>query len=464
MSETIKTVPDKPKSKIFEIGPWTFKTPGNELVHIDGHTLKLEDKISHLLEALCRHRGEIISKEQLIGQVWQGRELSEQTIPVAISKLRKALGDDINNPKMLATIPRQGYQLLPETSPTMLGRDSRWQITPIKIAATLLVALGAAYLWISSAQPDESPNRIQFANSEKPGVIVTINDVRTTDDKKEKIPLAIAISEMSSYFLSQVPDILVIRHWWNLDAPDPTGGIFTRYGPATPVYSLKGTLIQDGTDDVVSFVLSNPKNDEIIWSGMHPVAAGSYGLFPLFGTMLERLQVAPITASYAPDETVSYWRARYFMQLSNPGAARIAAGELSTLLEESEITPAIRVSAEALAARWKDNPDLVEQIAKLSKRIEQISDEQDPAQNHFALVDKASSFLFASSDPKSAIVLLEAALEQAPGDHYALSLLAEAKLMRGDSQAAISAYKKAFRLAPYAKAYGSRLTELKNAQ
>jgi len=259
-----------------------------------------------------------------------------------------------------------------------------------------------------------------------------------------------------------VPDILVIRHWWNLDAPDPTGGIFTRYGPTTPVYSLKGTLIKDGADDVVSFILSDPKNDEVIWSGMHPVSAGSFGLFPLFKSMLVRLQVSPITASYAPDEAVSYWRARYFMQLSNPGAAGIAADELATLLDEEEHSPASYASAKALAARWKDNPDLAEEIAQLSKRLDQITDEQDPAQNHFALVDKASAFLFDLADTKSAIVLLEAALEQAPGDHYALSLLAEAKLMRGDTTSAIAAYEKAFRLAPYAKAYGARLTELKS--
>lgn len=452
---------EKPKSMSFDIGPWIFKTPGNELVHTDGHKIKLEDKIAHLLEALCRRRGHIISKEQLIEEVWQGRVLSEQTIPVAISKLRKALGDDINNPKMLATIPRQGYQLLPEFTAEATAQKSSWQNMPARLAVVLIVVLGISYLWNGYGEK-AVPDRIQFSNSEKPGVIVTINDVRTADGDKEKIPLAIAISEMSSYFLSQVPDFLVIRHWWNLDAPDPTGGIFTRYGPATPVYSLKGTLIKDGADDVVSFVLSNPKNDEIIWSGMHPVSSGSYGLFPMFATMLDRLQVAPITASYAPDETVSYWRARYFMQLSNPGAAGVAASELSSLLKDEKTSPAIRVSAEALAARWKNNPELTEQITQLSNRLDQISDEQDPAQNHFALVDKAASFLFESADSKSAIVLLEAALEQAPGDHYALSLLAEAKLMRGDLEAAIAAYEKAFRLAPYAKAYGSRLTELKN--
>ncbi len=455
---------DKSKSVSFVIGPWAFKTPGNELVHSDGHKLKLEDKIAHLLEALCTRRGDIVSKEQLIDQVWQGRELSEQTIPVAISKLRKALGDDINNPKMLATIPRQGYQLLPgPNAPTAL-ENKRTPLTSVGFIAVFLAILAVMYLWNDGVPQDAESDRIQFANSEKPNVIVTINDVRTSDEDKEKIPLAIAISEMSSYYLSQVPDILVIRHWWNLDAPDPTGGIYTRYGSATPVYSLKGTLIKDGGDDIVSFVLSNPKNDEVIWSGMHPVTAGSFGLFPLFGTMLDRLQVDPITANYAPDETVSYWRARYFMQLSNPGAARIAVGELSSLLAKEEVSPAIRVSAEALAARWKDTPSMAEQIAQLMTRLDRIPDEQAPAQNHFALVDKASAFLFSANDTKSAIVLLEAALEQAPGDHYALSLLAEAKLMRGDRTAAIEAYKKAFRLAPYAKAYGSRLLELENTQ
>ena len=452
---------EQQKPILYTIGNWTFKTSGNELAHADGHKLKLEDKIAKLLEALCVQRGIIVSKEQLIDQVWQGRELSEQTIPVAISKLRKALGDDINNPTMLATVPRQGYQLLDEQTRPQTNQRKLFGFSIAQIAGAILVAAVVSLIWTIGAKEDPL-DRIQLTNSEKPGVIVTINDVRTTDNEEDKIPLAIAVSEMSSYYLSQVPDILVIRHWWNLDAPDPTGGIFTRYGPTTPVYSLKGILIKDGPDDVVSFVLSDPKNDEIIWSGMHPISAGSAGLFPMFRSMLTRLQVAPITASSAPDETVGYWRARYFMQLSNPSAAGIAVEELAALLSVDEQSTASYTSARALASRWKDNPDLAEQIAFLSQRLDQISDEQDPAQNHFALVDKASTLLFDFSDTKSAIILLETALEQAPGDHYALSLIGEAKLMGGDTQAAITAYEKAFRLAPYAKAYGARLKELKN--
>lgn len=450
------------KQASYEVGPWTFPIPGNEIIHADGHKLKLEDKIALLLETLCEMRGEIVSKDQLIEHVWQGRELSEQTIPVAISKLRKALGDDINNPLMLATIPRQGYQLLSDPREKKHARQVLSRSTVAQFAAVFLLGLSAVYFWLWSGPPTSEPfDRIQFANSEKPGVIVTINDVRVADGNNDKIPLAIAVSEMSSYYLSQVSDILVIRHWWNLDAPDPTGGIFTRYGPATPVYSLKGTLIEDGETEVVSFSLTNPKNDEVIWSGMHSVDNGSTGLFPLFEGMLNRLQVATTSASNAPDETVSYWRARYFMQLSNPSAATIAATELMSLLETGDNSPASIASAKALTTRWKDNADIAKQIALLNTRISQIVDEQDPAQNHFALVDEASSLLFGSSDAKSAIELLEAALDQAPGDHYALSLLAEAKVLNGDLPAAIAAYDKAFRLAPYAKAYETRLIELK---
>lgn len=451
---------EQPSKKTYKIGPWTFVTPGSEIVHIDGHVLKLEDKIAHLLETLCIKRGEIVSKEQLIDHVWQGRELSEQTIPVAISKLRKALGDDINNPCMLATVPRQGYQLLNDTGTKTQGRQPTFQSMAVLLGIALVIVFAAVY-FLDNLTAQRSPDQIQFTNSEKPNLIVTINDVRVADENKDKIPLAIAISEMSSYYLSQIPDMLVIRHWWNLDAPDPTGGIFTRHGASTPVYSLKGTLIKDGEADVVSFILSNPKNDEVIWSGMHPVNDGSFGLFPLFETMLTRLRLPTVTVNYAPDEAIGYWRARYFMQLSNSGAAGVAAAELRSLLESDESSPASTASAKALAARWKDNPDVGEQIKLLNERIDAILDEQDPAQNHFSLVDKASTFLYNLSDTESAIALLEAALTQAPGDHYALSLLGEAKLQRGDLASAITAYEKAFRLAPYAKAYENRLFELK---
>ena len=450
-----------------EIGPWTFDPSLNELHHLDGPKVKLEDKISLLLVTLVSHRGNIVSKEELINQVWQGRELSEQTIPVAISKLRKALGDDINKPTMLETIPRQGYRLLPIED----GVEVPQQPTPFfqwplaAVTAVFILAVG----WFSF-QPEEkiASEQIQRLNAEKPGVIVTINDVRTTEATEDQGHLAIAVSELSAYYLSQISDLLVIRHWWKLDAPDPTGGIFTRYGPATPVYSLKGTLLQEGGEHLVTFVLSNPRNDEIIWSGLHRVDEGSAVLFPLFETMLEELSVENTYADkQAPEESVAFWRARYFLELANPGAAQLAATDISKLLaENSSRSSASWSTALALAARWKEVPEVAATLAQVddTQIAKSIKDKQNEAESHLLLVDRAAVALFSRNEPQDALNLLEEALLKAPGDHYAISLRGEAHARLGQMEKALTDFRLAYRLAPYAKSHSDRLNELEKLE
>ncbi len=441
----------------YAIGPWTFHPSLNELRQENGHTVRLEDKISLLLLTLCQRRDQIVDKQTLINEVWAGRELSEQTIPVAISKLRKALGDDINRPLMLATIPRQGYQLLTSTVEQSQSVD-KGRNTAIRWAAVcIIVGLLTAVSWILIKQPiNEQSVRTQVLNAQKPGVIVTINDVRPSQQSDENNRLAIAVSELSAYYLAQVPDLLVIRHWWNLDAPDPTGGIFTRYGASTPVYSLKGTLLMEDGKRLVTFVLSDPKTDEVIWSGLHKVKGGSSALFPLFETMIATLPVNNQQMDFtpAPDESVAFWRARYFMELANSGAASIAAEEFAALFADQTPSRTARLAAAALQARWKNDIDMPDTMAQ--SRAVVPSDEQ--LGHHLALVDQAALTLFSDTDPASALVLLDKALLIAPGDHYAHSLRGEALLASGDTAAAIEAFQLAYRLAPYARAYRDRLS------
>jgi len=449
------------KTEHYTIGAWRFEVTTKCLLHRDGHSVKLEDKIAKLLHTFCIHKGTIVSKDELITAVWDGREVSEQTIPVAISKLRKALGDDINNPKMLATVPRQGYKLLDETAP---GPARTKPSLSAYISSFILIALlTVIYIFTDTNQQPMSPERIQLASATKPGIIVTINDVRTTENTKDRIHHAIAISELSSFFLAQIPDILVIRHWWNLDAPDPTGGIYTRYGPATPVYSLKANLIADTNGDAVTFILSDPKTDEVIWSGLHTVANGSSGLFAMFTDMLVSLNAGnKIITAAAPTDDLRFWNARYRMQLSNPRAAKRAAQNLTELLSDTPPNKTITDTTKALLARWQGTLENTEILSSLLPKAAAEDAKNDSASTHLALVDSAALSLYRDNNPVETIKLLEEALKRAPGDHYALSLYGEANAAMGNTDAAITAYKKAIRLAPYARAYSKRLSELEN--
>ncbi|PCI61223.1 MAG: hypothetical protein COB37_08505 [Kordiimonadales bacterium] len=441
----------------FKVGSWDFRPMLKELKAPDGRTVKLEDKISLLLETLCSRDAAVVSKEELIDAVWDGREVSEQTIPVAISKLRKTLGDNSAAPTMLETVPRRGYRMMSDTAsgPKISGAGIQ-QNSFIRVALALALVMVAALAWMvfdKSVNIGTSP-----AQASKPGIILTINDVRPISKAEGQIDRAIALSELASFYLSQMPDVLVIRHWWNLDAPDPTGGIYTRYGAETPVYSLKSTLLEENGEAAVALILSNPKTEEILWSGLHFVGRGTGDYFANLREMLKSLGVfgsSAVVDSLAGNailEDERYWQGLYFAHLSNEGAAKAANNAWKAIAEERPDDAYVKSARSALWARW--GPDAGGEWVKAPPK--------ESTQGYVGLIDRAAIALFRDSDAARALMLLEAALEVAPGDHYALSLQGEALLLAGDKAGCIEAYKKALRLAPFAKSYAVRLAQLES--
>ena len=65
-----------------------------------------------VLVYLAEHPGEVISKEQLIQEVWGGAFVTDAVLTRCVSELRKTMGDDPRAPQVIDTIPRKGYRLL----------------------------------------------------------------------------------------------------------------------------------------------------------------------------------------------------------------------------------------------------------------------------------------------------------------------------------------------------------------
>lgn len=76
------------------------------------NTVRMEPMVSELLAYFCRHQNQIISKDQLLNDVWHGRYVSDNTVSKLITKLRKTLLDDARNPEFISTIPKRGYRFI----------------------------------------------------------------------------------------------------------------------------------------------------------------------------------------------------------------------------------------------------------------------------------------------------------------------------------------------------------------
>ena len=63
-----------------------------------------------ILVALVERRREVVSKDELMRLVWGGQVVEENTLAVHLSALRKALGEDKQGLRYIATVSGRGYQ------------------------------------------------------------------------------------------------------------------------------------------------------------------------------------------------------------------------------------------------------------------------------------------------------------------------------------------------------------------
>ncbi|WP_439836175.1 two-component system response regulator RstA [Aeromonas enteropelogenes] len=83
-------------------------------VRLDGQSIALSTADFDLLWELACHAGQILGREALF-QSLRGREYDglDRSMDVAISRLRRRLGDDTNNPVRIKTVRQKGYLFVP---------------------------------------------------------------------------------------------------------------------------------------------------------------------------------------------------------------------------------------------------------------------------------------------------------------------------------------------------------------
>lgn len=107
----------------------------------------LRPKSAAVLALLVAHAGEVVSKRELLDQVWPDGYVGDAVLSVCVNELRQALGDDARRPRFVATAHRRGYQLVAEVSSTPLELEPP---PPLFVGrAPALATLGA---WWEQAQ------------------------------------------------------------------------------------------------------------------------------------------------------------------------------------------------------------------------------------------------------------------------------------------------------------------------
>ena len=90
--------------------------PGSRVATLDGSPIQLSPKEFDLLVYLAERQGTVVSKRQLMAEVWrQPYGGSEKTVDVHISWLRKKLGESAANSRYLETVYGVGVKIVDPT-------------------------------------------------------------------------------------------------------------------------------------------------------------------------------------------------------------------------------------------------------------------------------------------------------------------------------------------------------------
>ncbi|MFI5306627.1 MAG: AAA family ATPase [Polyangiales bacterium] len=82
----------------------------------DGKLVKADALVVRLLVALVRNPDRLLTKDELIDQVWQGRAVADNVITVSMARLRKTLGQGRSDRELVATVYGRGYRFVREVS------------------------------------------------------------------------------------------------------------------------------------------------------------------------------------------------------------------------------------------------------------------------------------------------------------------------------------------------------------
>lgn len=78
----------------------------------DGEPCAIEPQVFDLIACLVRERDRVVSLDDLIGAVWNGRIVSNSAVSARISAARSALGDDGTRQEWIRTVPRRGFRFV----------------------------------------------------------------------------------------------------------------------------------------------------------------------------------------------------------------------------------------------------------------------------------------------------------------------------------------------------------------
>ena len=133
----------------------------------DGEVRPVEPQVFALLALLVENRERLMTKDEIIEKVWEGRPVSEAAVASRVKSARKALGDDGVSQRFIRTIHRQGFRFVADANVARAANaNQRCETATVQPAGEInrpsiavlpfrTIGVAGAYAAIADALPHE---------------------------------------------------------------------------------------------------------------------------------------------------------------------------------------------------------------------------------------------------------------------------------------------------------------------
>ncbi len=273
-----------PETTLFEFGEFRLDVDRRLLLDLDGNAVPLMPKAFETLAYLINERGRVVTKDELLSNIWADSIVEENNLTQNISILRRAFGEKRGEHRYIATIPGQGYKFVAEVNETTRedavnetdvtenfvsdgqhdsqenqGETKRFDPIYAFAGGILLIGLVAAVIWSSGWMVDD----------EKPIRSVAVLPFNIADPNPDTEYLSDGIAESVINSLSLLNDLRVISRNSTFRFRDTrldSGAIGNQLGVEAIV---TGDIRQVGEELVISVRLIRTRDDAQIWGNQY---------------------------------------------------------------------------------------------------------------------------------------------------------------------------------------------------
>lgn len=234
----------KPEQPL-RVGEWCYLPAQDKLVKLDSQgqvieTAELDNLCQKALNYFLHNAGRLVTRDELLNDVWGVRDVSDGRISRVIRVLRVTLGDDTKEPRYIETIPKRGFRFVAEVAPLLEVAAQTEE--PAEPAPELI-------------EPEPQPESLDVAPSVEvvePQVIVA-----------EELPLKPKARFPWGYALAVIL-IVAIAGWWL--KPNEAAIPYLRF---TPISNLAGSersvdVTADGRYLVYVHTPANSREEQLV--------------------------------------------------------------------------------------------------------------------------------------------------------------------------------------------------------